>query len=279
MAIFTEQQKSQILAEIDRIQGLRGLGIAFDGRGQCQVLRQSPMPVGLRTWVVLEETDDNDAAALASQLPSYRESHVGREFVNVALSCGSAGFAVLAVAGSAGAALLTSGSSLTFTVLSWSALFASSIQCRIAEWRLFNEWFDPNSNDELDSQRWYQITSDVLDGVVIAGGIAALGQAAQAAVRLGRVSGRSLMQILRGMTRAERKRLAEDVARYAGDARTRHQFIRLAREGRIPSIFSHQQVNRAVTTQLLSAISSGLSLGGSGAFGLLHTVRMHIVED
>jgi hypothetical protein len=174
---------------------------------------------------------------------------------------------------------MTAGSSLTVTVLSWSALVASSTQCALGTWRVFNEWFDPDQNDELDSNWWYRITSDTLDAVAVAGGLACLGQAAQAALRLSRTSGRPLGQILRGMTRPKRKRLAKDLAHYAGEASTRRQFIRLARQGAVRSIFSRQEVNKAVINQLLNSVSSGLTLGGSGAYGVFCQITVHLVEE
>jgi len=81
------------------------------------------------------------------------------------------------------------------------------------------------------------------------------------------------------MNRAERKRLAQDLARYAGEASTRRQFIRLARQGAVRSIFTRQEVNKAVIKQLLNAVSSGLTLAGSGAFGVLRKVSVHVVEE
>jgi hypothetical protein len=277
--MLTEQQSRRIIAEIDRIHAIQQLGVVFEGRGQCRVLRQPNMPVGLRTWIVLQEIDDTYVAAVGGQGPPRRESHFGRELVNLGLSCGSAALSGIAVAGGVGAAPLTAGASTTVTVLAWSALVAGSVQCGNSGWRVLNELVDPSKNDELDSQRWYVVTSDILDAVSVAGGIAGLGQAAQAAIRLGRTSGRPLMQVLRGMTRAERKRLAQDVAKYSGDAKTRRQFIRLARQGRVPKVFTRAQVEAAVLSQTLNSIGNGLSLAGSGAFGIIRKVAVYYIEE
>jgi hypothetical protein len=278
MTMLTELQARRIAAEVNHIQPIQQLGIVFEGQGQCRLIRESDMPVGLRTWIVLKEIDDPVATAgTPKTIP--RDSHVGRELVNLGLSCGSAVLSGLAVAGGVGAAPLTAGASTTLTVLAWSSLVAGSVQCANSGWRVFNELVDPSKNDQLDSQRWYVVTSDILDAVSVAGGIAGLGQAAQAAIRLGRTSGRPLTQILRGMTRAERKRLAQDVAKYAGDATTRRQFIRLARQGRVPKVFTRTQVQSAVLSQTLNSIGNGLSLAGSGAFGVIRKVAVYYVEE
>jgi hypothetical protein len=57
MAIFTQRQKALLFEEIDRIPQFRGVGVAFVGQGQCGLLRQQVMPVGLRRWIVLQEVE------------------------------------------------------------------------------------------------------------------------------------------------------------------------------------------------------------------------------
>ena len=279
MGMLTEQQSRRILAELDRVPPTQSLGVAFEGRGQCRVLRNPAMPPGLRTWIVLKESDDGFASSARSQEIIPRESHIGRELANMGLSCGSAVLAGFAVAGGVGAAPVTAGASTAISVLTWSATVASGLQCLNSGWRVFNEVFNPSINDGLDSEKWYTVTSDVLDAISVAGGIAGLGQAAQAAIRLSRTSGRPLMEILKGMNRAERKRLAQDLARYAGDAQTRSQFIQLAREGRVPSVFTRAQVEKAIISKTLDSIGNGMSLTGSAAFGVVRKVSVHFVDE
>ena len=145
--------------------------------------------------------------------------------------------------------------------------------------RLLNEIFDPNANQILDSDPWVQRTSAALDAISIAGGAGSLGQAAKAAIRLSKTSGRPLVKIVQGMNRAERKRLAQDVAKYTNTATTRKQFVRLARSGKIPKIFTVQQVNSAVLSELLSSVSAGLSMIGSGNSGVIHEVVISLVAE
>jgi hypothetical protein len=279
MGMLAEQQVRRILTEVDRTPAARPFGVAFVGRGQCRALRQPSMPAGLGTWVVLQEADDGPSLAPPAQGVSLLDALRGREGAGMWLSCGSAVLAGFAVAGGMTAAPVTAGASTAVTVLSWAALVSSSAQCLNGGWRVFNEMLNPSRNDELDSERWYTVTSDVLDAVSVAGGVAGLGQAAQVAIRLGRTSGRPLLEILRGMNRAERKRLAQDLAKYAGEAATRRQFIRLARAGRVPSVFTRAQVDKAILSEILSSISSGLDLAGSAAFGVVRKVAVRLVEE
>jgi hypothetical protein len=275
---LTQQEKQRLIAAIDRTAAFRTTGIAFVGRGMSQILRESPMPRGLQTWIVLEEQEVREPASTPPPPPD--QSNLRSELLNMGLSCGSAILAGVAAAGGATAAPLTGGASLAITVVTWAGALATAAQCGIATGRVINEVFDPGSNERyLDSEEWYNLASNVLDVISVAGGVASLGQTAQAAVRLSRTSGRPLSQIIRGMTRAERRRLAEDLARYTGQAPTRRQFIRLAREGRIPRSFTRQQVNQAMVNELLNSISSGLTFAGSATGGVARQVIVYLVED
>ena len=81
------------------------------------------------------------------------------------------------------------------------------------------------------------------------------------------------------MTRAERKRLAQDLAQYTGQAPTRRQFIRLAREGKIPKLFARQQVNKAMFNELLTSISTSLDFASSARSGVIRQGLVYLVED
>lgn len=85
-----------------------------------------------------------------------------------------------------------------------------------------------------------------------------------------------MLQVLKGMSRAERKRLAQDIAEYSGKAATRRQFIRLVRAGKFPKIFTQRQISNAVTERLLESIGSTLDIGGSAWSGMLH---VYFTED
>lgn len=279
MSGLSQSEASRMVAAIGRIRQLRGVGIGFVGRGMSQVLRQPATPSGFQTWIILRERELPTPSSGPPAPLTQAESQIGSELLNMGLSCGAMVAAGAASATGVAAAPVTGGASLAITVLVWAGAVATAAQCGIATGRVINELLDPRANDILDSEPWVQRSSQILDAISLAGGVASLGQAAQAAIRLGRTSGRPLRQILQGMNRAERRRLAQDIARYTNQATTRRQFIRMARQGRIPSIFTRQQVGRAVQEQLLSAISSALGITGSASSGVVREVVVHVVED
>jgi len=277
------RSEMQVLARhIDRVPQLRSFGIAFVGRGMSQIVRQPAMPNGLATWVVLKERNMELFPVTSSTVPAAptpSESNLGGELLMAGLSCGAAFFAGVAGAAGVAAAPVTGGASAALTVVVWAGSAATAAQCGMSTGRVLNEIFDPRANEILDSDPRVQRTSAALDAISVAGGVASLGQAAQVAIRLSRTSGRPLTQILKGMNRAERKRLAQDIARYTKTAATRRQFIRLARAGKVEKVFSTQRVNKAVLEQLLSSVSAGLTMIGSGSKGVIREVVVHLVEE
>ena len=276
-------QREHVVNAITNIPAFRDSGVAYSGQNMCQILHESTLPDGIQSWVILEEVDsfpdviftDSQTVSANDVAPAGQPSNIGSEVGMMVLSCGSAILAGAAATSGVAAAPLTGGGSLALTVLAYAGAVASAAQCGISIGRVFNELTVPVSNDILDSSEWYTTTADILDGVALAGGLASFGQAAQSAIRLSRTSGRPLRAIIRGMNRAERKRLAQDIARYTGRAETRRQFLRLARSGAIPRIFSRQEINRAVLSHLLESIGYALTITGSSAYGGL--INQHVL--
>jgi hypothetical protein len=274
------------VARVETSREFRGFGVAFVGRGQCRVLRRPDMPKGLGTWVVLEEPeslfpDPGPLPGSGRRLgpPPPRPSRWVWEAVNTTLSCGSLVLTGLAAAGSAAAAPVTAGGSLIITGVAYAGAAASAAQCGMAAARLINEVYDPRNNDLLDSNWWYHAAGTTLDAISLAGGAASLGRSANVALRLSRASGRPVTQVLRTWTRAERKRLAQDIARYAGVAPTRHEFIRLVRANRIPKLFTAWQIRRAANIELLNVASTALTYLDSANFGVIRELVLHLAEE
>ena len=171
---LTQFEMQLLIDAVDRNPACRTLGIVFEGRGMTQVVREPPIPLGLRTWILLREEEVPESAASAATAAAQpAPSNLGGELLNMGLSCGSAVLAGVAVAGGAGAAPVTGGASLAITVLAWAGAVATAAQCGIATGRVINEIFDPGANEQyLDSEEWYQNASAALDAISVAGGLA-----------------------------------------------------------------------------------------------------------
>ena len=254
---------------MDAIPELKGAGIGYVGDGQCSILRKSTHASGMETYVVVETTELATHERPANKLSNktYR-SNLVKELAAMGINCGGAVLAGMATAGEIAAAPLTAGAPLMLVYLTGTASVTGSLQCGISIGRVLDSVIDPQLTATLDSIEWCRRTSDILDWIGVLGAVASLGQDAQAVIRLQRTSGRSFEEILRGMNRAERKRLARDLANYAG-TRSNGEYKALVRAGKLPSIFTQTQVTAALKSQLLSGVSSALGLAGSAQAGVL----------
>lgn len=233
MSGLSSEDKDALLRALDQHHLFRSMGVGFVGQDMCQVIRKPTMPQGLQTWIVLEE-DDGLLFTPEFQPPpitSEKKSQLGRELLNLGISCGAATLAGFAMAGTAGAAPITAGGSTVVTAIIWAGSAATFAQCGVSTVRVYSALFDPRINAYFDSSDWYRYTSNFLDAVSAAGGVATLGRVARTVIRLG---GGSSRPILRSMSRADRKLLARELAKYTHQAHTRKQFIRLAKAGKLP---------------------------------------------
>lgn len=271
--------QAKLFSQIDAVASLRGAGVVYIGEFTCTLLRRSEHPSGLETYIIIEESlrSETEVTPVA---PAATKARLSSELIGLGLNCGSAVLTGLAVAGEVGAAPLTAGSSALLVYPTAVAAVGTSLQCGIAIGRVINHVFiDPRNNEQLDSTEWYRTTSDVLDAISLVGVGANAGLALKSIIRLRQASGHSFMKILKGMDRAERKRLAQDLARHASGATSNKQLKALIRAGKFPKIFSQQQVSQAMLAQLYGAISSALDVSASAWSGNVNKVIVHLFQE
>ena len=279
MSGLNYHQKQLLIEKIDIIEEFRDCGIAFIGNNMSMIVRESSLPEGFGFWIVIKEIEETDFEETNID-QAENSSNIGRELLNMGLSCGSAVLAGVAATKSAAAVPFTFGASGIVTALATSAALASSAQCGISSGRVINELYSPGINEQhLDSETWYNVSTHILDAISIIGSTAGLGQTARRVLQIRSSTGKSLNQIIKGLNRAERKRLAQDLARYNNVANTRRQFIRMSRAGEIPKLFTRHQINSLLTHELLNAIGTTLSYAGSGTGGAARSMIVHFAEE
>jgi hypothetical protein len=262
MTTITQAEAVALGLWVDRAPVVRGAGILIiTADGTSHMIRPPAAGPEARRWVVYQETT-----------PPPRESRTGSELIGVLVNCGAFGFWLAADVAGAGAAPLTGGLSAVLTLASVAGTAASAIQCGVSAGRFLNEVFQPEANDWLDHQPAVQSASKILDGVALLGGTADIVRGTAGAIRLSRAAGRPVRQLGAVLTRAARKRLAQDISRYDGVAATRRQFIRQVRIGAVPKIISVSAVQAAIRKHLLEAAAAALSPVGSARDGILHWV-------
>jgi hypothetical protein len=211
-----------------------------------------------------------------------RESRLVVEAINASLSCGAAVLGWIVVLSGSVALPFTAGVSSVVVVAGVSAALASSAQCLIGAVRTYNEKFSPADNDHMDDSDWYNAVSPVLDGVSLIG----IGTGALTTVRLLKANkktlGKSWYEILRGLSRQERKKLTNELLTLKDPSLTAKLLKLRQRAGALTKSYSAHQLRHATLTQLKDVLGGVLGLTGSyqnGHIGNAATIAVGLYEE
>ncbi|MES1206250.1 MAG: hypothetical protein ABUS79_09965 [Pseudomonadota bacterium] len=274
MPMPSDAEVEQLGRQIDEMPELWGAGIGFVGDDACTVLRPSMHGSGLKTYVVLQEEEVPPPPA-APPKPS-----LAIEVVSSLLNCGGAVLAYSAMGGEALAAPASGGAALVLEGVTLWAARATTAQCLISVGRATDIAFnDGNWTEWVDSNEYYHWATVSLDIVSLAGAAASASAAVRAAKAIERATGKSWTVILKGMSRAERKRLAEELIRLKTPGVSGRGLKSLVRMGAFPKRLTSEEITERLFSQLKDAISATMALGGSGANGVLKEVYVHIIQE
>ncbi|PIW62577.1 hypothetical protein [Shewanella sp. CG12_big_fil_rev_8_21_14_0_65_47_15] len=275
-----------LFKKIDSIPELLGASVIYidsnytivELRPFTPICRLSPIKVVLREPPKMM-SQQQFAAYLKGSQSSVRESKLVGELTNTVLSCGAAVLGWIVVTGSGAAIPLTGGTSSAITYLAVAASTASSVQCINGVYRSGNEIFDQDQNDLLDSQQWYQDISTALDVVSIAGAGAAAATTVKTIKLLHLSSGKSYAAILGNLSRAERKRLTQEIIRMNQPGISNSLIKKLVKTGTYPTRYSGLTITQSLQLQLKDAIGASMSFTGSALSGTIHSLAIGIYEE
>lgn len=274
-----------LFKKIDAIPGLAGAGIVYiDSKYNIIELRKfepvcqlNPIKIVLREPPQLMSQAEF-ASHLKGSQGNIRESKLVGELGNAAWSCGTAVLGWTVVIGSLGAIPLTGGTSSAITYLAIAGATAGFAQCFNGLIRVGAEAYSPEFKDDFDSQEWYQNTTSALDLVSLAGaGAAALGTIkAIKMMQLG--TSKNTYEILKGLSRAEKKRLNREITRLNLPGASGKLIKSIARKGNIKK-YTGKQITHAFRLHLMDAIGASMSVFGSVFNGTIGTMAIGIYEE
>lgn len=267
----------KFLEKIDQNVELRGMRVVFYDGDVMHIVREGPpmCAVGLKTIVIKPDLGENTVqSAPAAQ---GRESRLYSELLSLGLGCGGAVIGWLVVGGSAGAAPITGGSSTFITYLALGGAVSGTAQCANSLVRVKNELSSPERNDHLDSLEWYTTTSTVLDIISLAGTAASVGATIRMAKALKATTGKTMIEVLKGLTRQQRKALAEETVRAANPGISNKMLKAYVAAGKYPKRFTNEAISIAVRNQLKDALNAAMSFVGSAMSGVVRQVSQYVV--
>ncbi|MEZ9237568.1 hypothetical protein [Shewanella sp. 10N.286.52.A9] len=274
-----------LFARIDAIQGLTGAGVVYiDSKFNIVELRKfeaicqiNPIKIILREPPA-QMNQSSFAAHLKGSQGNIRESRLVSEVAGTVLSCGAAVIGWTVVLGSSAAVPLTGGTSAAITYLAVGASAASSAQCLNGLYRSLNEVNNPEMNDYLDSQEWYTNTATAIDLVSLAGAGAASVATIKTIKMMKLSTSKSSIEILKGLSRPERRRLNQEIARLNIPGASGRLIKSLSRKGVVKK-YTGIQITDAFRLQLRDAVGASLSFTGSAMSGTIKTLAVGIYEE
>lgn len=281
--LLSQSEIQELFVKIDADHVLAGAGVVYITKDVFAIrLREfSPICRIKPIHVVIHEIPTNEKADVYSKklIQGTRESKVVGEAVGTVMSCGAAVLGWLVVLGSGSAAPISGGLSAAVTLLAVGAATASSVQCINSAARLsFEIRGRGHTNDYLDSQEWYQTVGTALDTISLAGaGSAALTTFKVYGV-IRKVSPRGITDILKGMTRSEKKRLTEEIIRIDHPKVSNKMLKRMIRDGVYPKRYSDESINTALMLHLKDSIGATLSFAGSATSGNVKNFVIGVYE-
>lgn len=241
------------------------------------VLRPGPLVCQSGLLAVVIRKGGKDLIPTSSEVAQARDKRFNAELLNLGLSCGGAllGWAVTLT--SAGAAPVTGGWSLIVTKISGAASLAGSAQCVMSGVRMYNEYTDPQANVEMDDETWYKWFSGITDGLSLAGGVVTGTQTLRMISVLKNSTRKGALDVLKGLSRQERKRLTEELFRVNNPGISDQEIKVLMSRKILPNglkgtRFSNSEIRSGVRKQLFDSVNAVMGVGGSSTSGLISQV-------
>lgn len=272
--------------EIDKIPALTGAGVRYiDANLNIVELRPFEHVCLLNpVYIVLREPPkeykaEEFSSYLKQNQENPRERNLVAEVSGAAISCAAAAIGWIVVFSSAAAVPVSGGASAAITYLSYGAAIAGTAQCFNG---LVRTGIEASGNgdflDQLDRQEWYEYASYALDAISIAGATAASATAVKSIKIFKASTGRPYKDILKGLSRSERRRLTLDIIRVNNPKVSNQALKAMIRSGNYPKRYLSSEIRNAYALKVKDAVGASLSFGGSISSGGINSIAVGIWE-
>lgn len=208
-----------------------------------------------------------------------RESELVREALSTTATCVGALLSWVVISSGIMFMPFTGGASAVIAFVGKAAAVASTIQCFSGAVRTFGEAYNPQFNDELDNNAWYDAAMTVLDGVALLGVTNSALVTVKAINTATRVTGKTPRQVLRGLSRQERAKLNNELLRIR-DPRLTTKLLKLEQTaGRAPKRISATEMKQATANHIRDTWAATLGFTSSAMTGNVKTLAIGLYEE
>ncbi|WLI77361.1 hypothetical protein Q5705_02005 [Kosakonia sp. H02] len=191
------------------------------------------------------------------------------EITSTAISCGAAVITGVLALGAGAAAPLTAGASGVVAAIIAAGTLATIAQCAAGALRIT---LIASGHDDtvtwLDSEGWYTATSTALDIISLAGAGAGMKTTLEA-YKLVRGSSTNVVTWLKGLDRAYRRRITEDIIRAQNPGISNAGIKAAIKAGFYPKRFPSEALQNALQRELTNALVNTSAFVGSAISGTL----------
>ncbi|MCS6236859.1 hypothetical protein G3495_17365 [Shewanella baltica] len=283
LRLQNELNTTRIFKALDADPNTIGAGVVFIDHEFTVVTLRSFEPIcrKLPIRLILREPPRHVSTVnYASELKaSRRESKLTGELLNTGLSCGAAVLSWIVVLGATTAIPITGGASTAVTYLGVAAATASSLQCLNGAVRSIAEARYPEDLDWLEEQEWYNAANTALDIISLGGAAAAGATTIKMVQTLRKTTSKSLTEILKGLSRADRKRLTLEIQRLNQPGISQSVLKTLTNSGKLTTRYSSQALVNAISLNIKDAVGASLSISGSAYGGTIKNLAVGIYEE
>ncbi|WP_425640950.1 hypothetical protein ACPUEK_12420 [Marinomonas gallaica] len=273
--------------KIDKTPDLNGAGVKYID-SEYTIIELRPFAqtcLKYPTYVVFREppkdfSSSEFASFLKQNQSNVREQKLVEEITNTAISCTGAILGWIAVIGSAGMVPISGGGSTVITYLSYGAAVAGTVQCFNGMYRVHEEAEGNGQQvDELSKQAWYKLMSSALEYISLAAASAAAATTLKSLKLFKASTGKDYTALLKGLSRAERRRLTLEVLRVNNPRVSNSVLKKMMGIGLKPKRYSSSAIKKAYAIQLSDAVSASLSIGGSIYSGKINSLAVGVWEE
>lgn len=255
--------RRNFITRFDQINALKGSDIIYYGPDGAPVYIRKTRR---RRKVIIYETRGH------FKTEAIKDKFI-REVFGAALAGGAAILGIFAIGLGVGLTPFSAGTSNVLTVIGLAAVGASTCQAVIGGYRAGKIYWDNSTKhvDWLDSIEFYTYACLALDAISLAGVTGSVGTSVKGVLILKNAAkGKTFFEILKGMTRHERKRLAEALARINQPGLSNTALKEMVRHGRVPKRYEMRQISRQTQSQVIDLFGAGASTIGSGLSGVIN---------
>ncbi|MBD1558951.1 hypothetical protein HC752_18610 [Vibrio sp. S9_S30] len=275
--------KKKLFNAIDRHPETSGAGVIYiDSNLTIVVLRKfkatcriNPINIFLREPLKSQSTN-----SFTEKIRNETTSSVfHRELLSMSLSCAGAAIGWFGVIASGATVPLTGPVGVTMTYVTHAATLASTAQCLTGVTRVALAKENPKKLDALNDNEWYQNTMTALDYISLAGAATSGYQTMKMIKSLNATTGKSIREVLKGLSRQERAMLTREIARKNLPNISNKAYKQLVRAGLTTKRYSSKVISSSVAIQITDAVGAAIAITGSAYSGEVKSLAVGIYEE